>query len=1105
MRTSSEGHSSPHGSASPSNGQRPNSRRNNEKATKQTVRPRRSADERGRNLHLKSQVSTATQSTKEPLSAFLDPKTASPADMSPASHRRRARLRSPWSCSFLTLFAAFLAAIFALTIARSFLTRQLDPKGCAMSYMRPSWAKFPDFDTEHTRFASKYSLYLYREAGIDEDTRVKGIPVLFIPGNAGSYKQVRPLAAEAAVYFHEFLANDEAIRNGKRPLDWFTVDFNEDITAFHGQTLLDQAEYLNEAVSYILALYHNPNRSIRDPDLPDPASVILVGHSMGGIVARTMMTMPNYQSSSVNTILTLATPHSRAPVSFDAEIVHTYARVNQYWRQAFTQKWNAHNPLWHVSIVSISGGSLDTMISPEHASMSSLVPPTHGFTVFTSGIPDVWTSMDHVAITWCDQMRKSVVKALYDIVDASRPSQTRTRLERMALFKKRFLTGMEDVVERSLLQQEPNTLLTLEDNSNAIISQGERLVLRELGTSRKSKAHLLPIPPRGSKDTDTFSLLTNEKMDTSTDQAAIEVMLCTVFPLHAGQSSEVFAINMDLSGDTSGSTRLACKSTTADVMKLPASTRNSVHPFDDATPFSYLQYNLDQLSDHQFVAIIDKLTEPKTSWVIAEFAARSQQNIDVKGSLPAFLSAGLSTTIPATCPLMSQINIPYLSSSLLAYRLSIGKQSCKNDADLFMPLLRQHISDPYESKYFVNVKRADISLHGVSPYMPPAIYPQNESKGLSLQIWSDPTCKTPTEISMEVDLIGSMGKLWMRYRTMIAAFPLLIVAMVLRKQFQLYDQSGLFISFSESMDQSLRRSVPLLFVGLTLLGISLSSAAQTSAGNSILQRTVILTDIDFTKNDLLLGSQDPFFWFLVPLFGLVSVGTCIALNYSLLTLTHIFAVINTKLSKALSNGADARILNTFASASLRKRIITSSVLLLLVSTVIPYQFVYVVLCIVQIATCVRALSLARETQAGENINFYNYIHSILVLMIWILPINIPVLVVWMHNLAVHWLTPFSSHHNILSIMPFVLLVEIQSTGRMIPQMTTWTRHLNSVLFFGFAVYSAVYGITYAYVLHFIVNFVFVWLIIVHLKGHTFSLKGFTQAFDRQIDGVKKIP
>jgi len=75
-------------------------------------------------------------------------------------------------------------------------------------------------------------------------------------------------------------------------------------------------------------------------------------------------------------------------------------------------------------------------------------------------------------------------------------------------------------------------------------------------------------------------------------------------------------------------------------------------------------------------------------------------------------------------------------------------------------------------------------------------------------------------------------------------------------------------------------------------------------------------------------------------------------------------------------------------------------------------------------------------RSGSMWDFYNYSHSILVIMLWILPINLPVLVVWHHNLAVHWLTPFSSHHNLLSIMPFILLVETLTTGNMISRVTT---------------------------------------------------------------------
>lgn len=121
---------------------------------------------------------------------------------------------------------------------------------------------------------------------------------------------------------------------------------------------------------------------------------------------------------------------------------------------------------------------------------------------------------------------------------------------------------------------------------------------------------------------------------------------------------------------------------------------------------------------------------------------------------------------------------------------------------------------------------------------------------------------------------------------------------------------------------------------------------------------------------------------------------------------------------------------------MNQRIVTTGVLVLMVVTIIPYQFAYMVLCLVQVTTCIRALKTAQETQSPQSYNFYNYTHSMLVLMLWILPINMPVLVVWVHNLAVHWLTPFSTHHNLLCVLGYILLVEMMSTCNMIPRVTS---------------------------------------------------------------------
>lgn len=83
----------------------------------------------------------------------------------------RVRIR-PRGCSLVSFILACLSLAFLGLVAHSFLNLQRDPKGCKMSFMYPSYAKLTDFDTEHTRFATKYSLYLYREQNMDVSLEV---------------------------------------------------------------------------------------------------------------------------------------------------------------------------------------------------------------------------------------------------------------------------------------------------------------------------------------------------------------------------------------------------------------------------------------------------------------------------------------------------------------------------------------------------------------------------------------------------------------------------------------------------------------------------------------------------------------------------------------------------------------------------------------------------------------------------------------------------------------------------------------------------------------------------------------------------------------------
>lgn len=119
------------------------------------------------------------------------------------------------------------------------------------------------------------------------------------------------------------------------------------------------------------------------------------------------------------------------------------------------------------------------------------------------------------------------------------------------------------------------------------------------------------------------------------------------------------------------------------------------------------------------------------------------------------------------------------------------------------------------------------------------------------------------------------------------------------------------MSFSEGMDLCIRRSIPLLFFSLTMLATSFSGPHRQVLSGKVLsllfwQSNTTTPAVDYTKNDLLLGSSDAFFWFLVPLFGIISIGICVALNYLALLLTYILAVLHTHIQHPLIARPDAR-------------------------------------------------------------------------------------------------------------------------------------------------------------------------------------------------------
>lgn len=206
-------------------------------------------------------------------------------------------------------------------------------------------------------------------------------------------------------------------------LDTFaeTVDFTEEFSAFHPNTLRDQSLFVANAIQYILSLY----------PADDPASqrILLLGHSMGGIVARHAVT--RLGRASVPAIITMSTPHLLPPVTFGRGMQDIYDEIDVFWQDAYLDQTTGATDNMHSVppvLISICGGTADTQISSDSCALRP-IPRIVGsgkrvesdafdngtFAVFTTGMEGVWTGVDHQAMVWCDQVRRVVATTLLDM------------------------------------------------------------------------------------------------------------------------------------------------------------------------------------------------------------------------------------------------------------------------------------------------------------------------------------------------------------------------------------------------------------------------------------------------------------------------------------------------------------------------------------------------------------------------------------------------------------------------------------------------------------------------------------------------------------------
>ncbi|XP_056391993.1 GPI inositol-deacylase isoform X2 [Hyla sarda] len=301
---------------------------------------------------------------------------------------------------------------------------------CSMTYMfeYPEYQKI-QLSKKVSILYPAYELHLYGEGVHVEENRnlsLTGIPVLFLPGNAGSYRQVRSIGSVA-------LRKAENI-DYRYHFNIFSINFNEELVALYGGSLQKQTQFVHISIKAILRLYKNQ-------EFP-PRSVMLLGHSMGGLIARALFTLKNFKPQLINLIITQATPHVMPVLPIDYYLTDFYALVNDYWNL------NA-DKLQNITILSIAGGFRDYQVRSGLTFLPSLKIKNSTLSVVSTTIPRTWASTDHLSIVWCKELVLVTSRALFDLIDGDTRQITEDSSRRMDVLKHHFIRHPAKLYESS--------------------------------------------------------------------------------------------------------------------------------------------------------------------------------------------------------------------------------------------------------------------------------------------------------------------------------------------------------------------------------------------------------------------------------------------------------------------------------------------------------------------------------------------------------------------------------------------------------------------------------------------------------------------------------
>eukprot|EP00592_Proboscia_alata_P002365 CAMPEP_0194372400 /NCGR_PEP_ID=MMETSP0174-20130528/20752_1 /TAXON_ID=216777 /ORGANISM="Proboscia alata, Strain PI-D3" /LENGTH=392 /DNA_ID=CAMNT_0039150903 /DNA_START=30 /DNA_END=1205 /DNA_ORIENTATION=+ len=274
----------------------------------------------------------------------------------------------------------------------------------------------------------KYNLYHWKDAR-DPRSCPSGKLVMYIPGHWGSYTQARSLGAhgigltgrskssrDERSMIHRLQSQNGTSADVK---DFFynvyTVDFNDEGSALHAYRLYDQIEFVRESLVKIVK-HASCGSGVND----EKRGVILVGHSMGGLVAKAMLTHTDAEYT-IEGIITLATPHYSIPYPIDGTVLEFQkSKIHTFFSQQPSQGEKC------AAIISIAGGWRDELIPPSVTQVNVRQDDAgnnlaqNSISLLASNISQLnepsdqhIAGIDHRAIVWCHNLLASVKRIIH--------------------------------------------------------------------------------------------------------------------------------------------------------------------------------------------------------------------------------------------------------------------------------------------------------------------------------------------------------------------------------------------------------------------------------------------------------------------------------------------------------------------------------------------------------------------------------------------------------------------------------------------------------------------------------------------------------------------